>query len=116
MKRNASVMWANSPLRFWLSLIPFATGWMGENDFAPAPTALYGAVLPMFAVAYWLLQRTIIGGWQSRLAPSRLPPAPAACNRRRRATIFFSSLRKVRHAEHPHFPYRSASRRDHLYL
>jgi uncharacterized membrane protein len=58
---NASIMWANSHLLFWLSLIPFATGWMGENDFAPAPTAVYGAVLLMSAIAYWLLQRTIIG-------------------------------------------------------
>jgi len=57
---NASIMWANSHLLFWLSLIPFATGWMGENGFAPAPTAIYGVVLLMSAVAYWLLQRTII--------------------------------------------------------
>jgi uncharacterized membrane protein len=57
---NASIMWANSHLLFWLSLVPFATGWMGENDFAPAPTAVYGFVLLMSAVAYWLLQRTII--------------------------------------------------------
>jgi uncharacterized membrane protein len=57
---NASIMWANSHLLFWLSLVPFATGWMGENHFAPAPTAVYGAVLLMAAIAYWLLQQTII--------------------------------------------------------
>lgn len=64
---NGSIMWANSHLLFWLSLIPFATGWMGENHFAPAPSSLYGAVLLMASVAYWILQRTLIrehsGGW-----------------------------------------------------
>jgi uncharacterized membrane protein len=53
---NGSIMWANSHLLFWLSLIPFATGWMGENHFAPVPTALYGLVLLMAAIAYWILQ------------------------------------------------------------
>ena len=48
---NGSIMWANSHLLFWLSLVPFATGWMGENHFAPVPTALYGAVLLMAAIA-----------------------------------------------------------------
>jgi uncharacterized membrane protein len=51
---------ANLHLLFWLSLVPFTTGWMGENHFAAAPTALYGVVLLMAATAYWLLQRTII--------------------------------------------------------
>ena len=50
------VLWANLHLLFWLSLVPFATGWMGENHFAPLPTALYGFVLLMSALAYWLLQ------------------------------------------------------------
>jgi len=45
---------------FWLSLIPFVTGWMGENHFAPAPTAVYGVVLFMAAISYWNLQRAII--------------------------------------------------------
>jgi uncharacterized membrane protein len=57
---NGAILWANMHLLFWLSLIPFVTGWMGENGFAPAPTALYGLVLFMAAVAYWVLQRTII--------------------------------------------------------
>jgi uncharacterized membrane protein len=54
------MLWANLHLLFWLSLIPFATGWMGENHFAPAPAALYGLVLLMAGVAYLILQRLII--------------------------------------------------------
>ncbi len=54
------ILWANLHLLFWLSLIPFATGWMGENHFASAPTALYGVVLLMAAIAYWTLQQLII--------------------------------------------------------
>jgi uncharacterized membrane protein len=54
------VLWANMHLLFWLSLIPFATGWMGENHFAPLPTALYGAALLMPAIAYLILQIAII--------------------------------------------------------
>lgn len=57
---SGSMLWANQHLLFWLSLIPFVTGWMGENHFAPAPTALYGVVLLMAAIAYWLLQRAIM--------------------------------------------------------
>jgi uncharacterized membrane protein len=57
---SGSILWANLHLLFWLSLVPFATGWMGENHFAPAPTALYGVVLLMAAIAYFLLQGMII--------------------------------------------------------
>ena len=57
---NGSVLWANLHLLFWLSLVPFTTGWMGENHFAAVPTALYGVVLLMAAIAYWLLQRTLV--------------------------------------------------------
>jgi len=57
---SAGVLWANLHLLFWLSLLPFVTGWMGENHFAPMPTALYGLVLLMAAVAYWILARVII--------------------------------------------------------
>jgi uncharacterized membrane protein len=57
---GGAVLWANLHLLFWLSLFPFVTGWMGENHFAPAPTALYGVVLLMAAIAYYLLQRSII--------------------------------------------------------
>jgi len=54
------VLWANLHLLFWLSLIPFTTGWMGENHFAAMPSALYGVVLLMAAIAYWILQQLII--------------------------------------------------------
>jgi uncharacterized membrane protein len=59
---SGGVLWANMHLLFWLSLFPFVTGWMGENHFAAMPTALYGMVLLMAAIAYWLLQRCIIAG------------------------------------------------------
>jgi uncharacterized membrane protein len=66
---SGSVLWANLHLLFWLSLFPFATGWMGENHFAATPSALYGAVLLAAAIAYWILQQTIIAaqGPQSSL-------------------------------------------------
>jgi TMEM175 potassium channel family protein len=57
---NGKIMWANLHLLFWLSLVPFATGWMGENHFAPLPTAIYGVVLLCAALAYTLLQHLII--------------------------------------------------------
>lgn len=57
---NGKILWANMHLLFWLSLIPFTTGWMGENHFAPLPTAVYGAVLLAAAIAYFVLQSTII--------------------------------------------------------
>ena len=57
---NGGILWANMHLLFWLSLTPFVTAWMGENPSAPAPTALYGLVLLLASVAYWLLQRAIL--------------------------------------------------------
>jgi uncharacterized membrane protein len=57
---TAGILWANLHLLFWMSLIPFATGWMGENHFAAVPSALYGAVLLMSAIAYYNLQQRII--------------------------------------------------------
>jgi uncharacterized membrane protein len=57
---DGAVLWANLHLLFWLSLVPFVTGWMGENHFAAAPTALYGAVMLAAAIAYYLLQGAII--------------------------------------------------------
>jgi uncharacterized membrane protein len=54
------MLWANLHLLFWLSLFPFATGWMGENHFALMPSALYGVILLMAAMAYWVLQIVII--------------------------------------------------------
>ncbi|MBS0316276.1 MAG: DUF1211 domain-containing protein [Proteobacteria bacterium] len=77
------MLWANLHLLFWLSLFPFATGWMGENHFAAAPSIAYGMVLLMAAVAYWILQSTIIaaqgsdsllrravgGDWKGKASP-----------------------------------------------
>ena len=57
---TGAILWANLHLLFWLSLFPFATGWMGENNFAAVPTALYGVVLLMAAVAYYVLQQSIV--------------------------------------------------------
>ncbi|MCX6606948.1 MAG: TMEM175 family protein [Acidobacteria bacterium] len=57
---TAAVLWANLHLLFWLSLLPFATAWMGQNQFAPLPTALYGVVLLLAGVAYFILQRCIL--------------------------------------------------------
>jgi uncharacterized membrane protein len=57
---SGAVLWANLHLLFWLSLFPFTTGWMGENHFAPLPTAVYGGVLLCAAIAYYILQQTII--------------------------------------------------------
>lgn len=80
---TGGVLWANLHLLFWLSLIPFTTAWMGENHFAAAPSALYGAVLFMAAMAYSLLQQRIIASqgptsilkraigwdWKGKLSP-----------------------------------------------
>jgi uncharacterized membrane protein len=57
---NGNVLWANLHLLFWLSLIPFVTGWMGENHFDALPVAIYGVVLLLSALAYTLLQVTIV--------------------------------------------------------
>ena len=80
---SGPVLWANLHLLFWLSLLPFTTGWMGENHFAALPSALYGVVLLCAAIAYWLLQQTIIASdgsgsvlaravgsdWKGKLSP-----------------------------------------------
>ena len=67
---SGAILWANLHLLFWLSLFPFATGWMGENHFTPMPTAAYGVVLLLAGVAYYILQLAIIArhGPQSVLA------------------------------------------------
>jgi uncharacterized membrane protein len=69
-KMSAGIMWANLHLLFWLSLFPFVTGWMGENEFQSIPSALYGGVLLMAALAYYILQTLIIrlAGRDSKLA------------------------------------------------
>jgi len=83
-KVTGPILWANLHLLFWLSLLPFATGWAGENHFAAMPTAAYGVVLFMAAIAYWTLQQTILASegpdsalaravgrrdWKGRLSP-----------------------------------------------
>ena len=67
---NGAILWANTHLLFWLSLVPFVTGWMGENHFAPLTSALYGGVMLMAAIAYTILQATIVAhhGRSHRLA------------------------------------------------
>src|SRR5437588_9402157 len=68
---NGGILWANLHLLFWLSLFPFVTGWMGENHFASLPSAMYGAVLLLAAIAYYILQTLIVteaGGIHSSLA------------------------------------------------
>ena len=69
-KVNGRILWANLHLLFWLSLVPFVTGWMGENHFAALPVALYGAVLLMAGVAYFVLARALAAhhGKDSKLA------------------------------------------------
>jgi uncharacterized membrane protein len=57
---SGGILWANLHLLFWLSLFPFTTGWVGENHLAPTPTAIYGLVLLMAGIAYFILQHTII--------------------------------------------------------
>jgi uncharacterized membrane protein len=82
-KVTGGMLWANLYLLFWLSLLPFATGWMGENHLAPMPSAVYGFVLLMAAIAYWILQSLIIrtqgadsvlhravgGDWKGKVSP-----------------------------------------------
>jgi uncharacterized membrane protein len=66
---TGGILWANQHLLFWLSLVPFVTAWMGENHFAPVPVALYGVILIMAAVAYFILARALAShhGAESRL-------------------------------------------------
>jgi uncharacterized membrane protein len=66
---DGRILWANLHLLFWLSLVPFSTGWMGENDFAAVPTAVYGVNLLLAAVAYFILQTAIVAeeGHDSKL-------------------------------------------------
>ena len=67
---SGGILWANLHLLFWLSLVPFVTQWMGENHFAAIPVAIYGVVLLMAAIAYWILLRVILAkeGRRSLLA------------------------------------------------
>jgi uncharacterized membrane protein len=83
---TGAILWANLHLLFWLSLIPFATGWMGENHFASAPAAVYGAVLLMAAIAYYILQQAIIA---SQGADSLLKKAIGADCKGRLSPVFY---------------------------
>jgi uncharacterized membrane protein len=65
---NGASLWANLHLLFWLSLVPFVTGWMGENHFAPLPTAVYGGVLFMAGIAYMILEGRLLRCGNPRLA------------------------------------------------
>jgi uncharacterized membrane protein len=69
-RASGGMLWANLHLLFWLSLVPFVTGWMGENHFTPLPTAAYGVVLLFSGLSYTLLQTVIVRqqGPQSKLA------------------------------------------------
>ena len=69
---TGGILWANLHLLFWLSLVPFVTGWMSENHFAAVPTALYGVVLVMCSIAYYILSQCLIAvhGKASRLGRS----------------------------------------------
>src|SRR5947209_2600244 len=69
---TGGVLWANLHLLFWLSLMPFVTAWMGENHFAPIPTALYGTVLLFAGIAYYILEQIIV---RNQAADSRLAAA-----------------------------------------
>jgi uncharacterized membrane protein len=121
------ILWANLHLLFWLSLFPFATGWMGENHFEALPTAAYGVVLLMAAIAYWVLQTLIIrsqgrdsvlrravgGDWKGKLSPGFyiLGIATAFWDERiSQALYVFVALiwlvpdRRIEHTLEPHEP------------
>ena len=82
-KVTGGILWANMHLLFWLSIVPFVTAWLGENHFASTPTAIYGVVMLMAAIAYYILQQTIIatqgkdsvlktavgGDWKGKASP-----------------------------------------------
>lgn len=82
-KVSGTILWANLHLLFWLSLVPFVTGWMGENHFAPATVSVYGIIMLMAAIAYFILQQLIMkaqgensilkkavgGDWKGKISP-----------------------------------------------
>lgn len=72
-KVNGVITWANLHLLFWLSLLPFVSGWMGEKSFAPVPTAVYGGVLLMAALAFWGLRWATIRQMKRHAVPAAAP-------------------------------------------
>ena len=82
---DGAILWANLHLLFWLSLVPFVTAWMGENHFAPLPTATYGVVLLMAAIAYWILQGAIL----KREGPDSLLATAIGSDFKGKASPFF---------------------------
>jgi uncharacterized membrane protein len=122
-KVSGGILWANLHLLFWLSLIPFATAWMDETHYAAAPTALYGAVLLMAGIAYWILQHLIIlsqgpdsilkkavgRDWKGRLSPvaylsailiAPWSPVAAQAVYVGAALVWFIPDRRIEHALH----------------
>jgi len=84
---TGGILWANLHLLFWLSLMPFVTGWMGENHFAPLPTALYGGVLLFSGVAYYILERVII---RNQGPSSRLEAAIGSDSKGRISVVLYA--------------------------
>jgi uncharacterized membrane protein len=85
---SGGILWANLHLLFWLSLIPFASGWMGENRFPPVPTALYGVILLLAGCAYLLLQREIL----LREGPDSILAAAVGKDRKGRVSLLLYAL------------------------
>ncbi len=85
---NGGVLWANLHLLFWLSLIPFATAWMGRNHYAATPTALYGVVLLLSGMAYTILQQSIIG---AQHGDSKLARAVGSDRKGKISLVFYAA-------------------------
>jgi len=86
---NGKVLWANLHLLFWLSLIPFVTGWMGQNHFAAVPSAAYGIVMLFAGIAYYILAHTLLAAQ----GPTRDWRAPSATIARARCRCCFGRSR-----------------------
>jgi len=85
---NGGILWANLHLLFWLSLVPFATGWMGENHFQALPAAVYGGLLFCAGVAFWILQARIVA---DQGADSKLAAAVGSATKEKISTLLYAS-------------------------
>jgi uncharacterized membrane protein len=85
---NGKILWANLHLLFWLSLVPVVTGWMGENHFAPLPTSIYGAVLFLSGLAYFILERALI---HHQGPGSKLKAAVGSDTKAKISTVLYAS-------------------------